>query len=295
MVALPVKKDGIYTALFTPYTDDDKVDLKKLVQLLRYETEHGIEGVYCCGSSGEGLLLDSEERKAIVSAVADEIGGKLPFIVHTGALSTKVAVELSNHAQKNGASAVSLIPPIYYHYTTEEIGQFYTDVASSIDLGVIVYNIPQFTGISFSKENSFLKSSKIIGIKHTSMNLYDLERIRQAFPEKIIFNGFDEIYLSSLAAGASATIGTTVNICPKLFKNIRESFAAGDIARAQKLQCVLNNLIEALVRTSVFPAAKYCLTLQGIDAGSCRKPFAPLSSRQKAQVEKAFSPIKAYL
>ena len=295
MVKLPVKTDGIYTALFTPYTADDKVDLKKLRMLLHHEIESGVEGVYCCGSSGEGLLLDTDERKAVIETVADEVGGKLPFIVHTGALSTRTAIDLSRHAEKNGASAVSLIPPIYYHYTMDEIGQYYTDAAAAVNLGVIVYNIPQFTGVSFSKKNAFLASKKIMGIKHTSMNLYDLERIKQAFPDKIIFNGFDEIYLSAMAAGATATIGTTVNVCPKLFKSIREAFRNKDIEKAQKLQHLLNGLIETLVNTSVFPAAKYCLTLQGIDVGSCRKPFAPLTDEQKEMVKKTLDTIREYV
>ena len=116
--------------------------------------------------------------------VAQEVGSKVPFLVHTGALSTREAVALSKHAQKSGASAVSLIPPIYYKYKQEEIFQYYKDVVDSVDLGVIVYNIPQFTGISFSKENNILADEKIVGIKHTSMNLFELERMKQAFPKK---------------------------------------------------------------------------------------------------------------
>jgi N-acetylneuraminate lyase len=293
MVAL--NKNGIYAALFTPFDAGGEPDLEKLRALIRYQLEHGVEGFYCCGSSGEGLLMEPEERKKIIETVADEAGDKVPFVVHTGALSTRTAIGLSVHAEKCGAAAVSLIPPIYYHYSIAEIEQYYTDVVHSVDIGVIVYNIPQFTGISFSKKNSFLQNPGIIGIKHTSMNLYDMERIRQAFPGKILFNGHDEIWFYGLAAGADAVIGTAVNIFPKLFKEIREEFRQGNILKAQELQHHVNEFVEAVTETGVFPGAKYCMGLLGIDLGPCRKPFAPLGDEGKRKMKEALEKVKAWL
>jgi N-acetylneuraminate lyase len=290
-----LNRNGIYSALFSPLGSRGELETEKLRDLIRFELEHGVEGFYCCGSSGEALLLETAERKKLIEIAADEIRDRVPLIVHTGALSTRAAIELSAHAKQCGAAAVSLIPPIYYHYSAAEIEQYYKDVVDAVGLGVIVYNIPQFTGISFSKKNAFLNDPRVIGIKHTSMNLYDLERIRQAFPDKIIFNGFDEIWLYSLAAGADASIGTVINICPKIFKKIREEFHNGAVSRAQALQNELNDFVETLVEAGVFPAAKYCMTLQGIDTGSCRKPFAPLGDEGKKKVEAALKKIEAWL
>jgi N-acetylneuraminate lyase len=290
-----INRNGIYLALFTPFDAGGVPELGKLCALIRYQLEHGVEGFYCCGSSGEGMLLDPEERKKIIETVAGEAGDKVPFVVHTGALSTRTAIELSVHAKKCGATAVSMIPPIYYQYSAAEIEQYYMDVVNSVDIGVIVYNIPQFTGISFSKKNGFLQNPRIIGIKHTSMNLYDMERIRQAFPGKIIFNGHDEIWLYGLAAGADAAIGTTTNIFPKLFKEIREEFRQGNISRAQELQHYVNEFVEAIVEVGVFPGAKYCMSLLGIDLGPCRKPFAPLSGEGKNKMNEALEKVKPWL
>ncbi|WP_320128230.1 dihydrodipicolinate synthase family protein [uncultured Sphaerochaeta sp.] len=295
MVEKPFKENGIYSALVTPFTKTRELDLPKLKELVRFERSRGVEGFYCCGSSGEGLLLEKTERMAIVETVAKEVGKDIPFIVHTGSLGTREAIALSLHAQECGAAAVSLIPPIYYHYSQKEVNQYYADVIDSIDLGVIVYNIPQFTGISFSKGNPLLENEKVVGIKHTSMNLYELERISQAFPAKTIFNGFDEIWLYSMAAGATATIGTTVNICPRIFGLIREAFEKNDILTAQILQHDLNDFIESLVTTGIFSSTKYCMTLQGIDVGPCRKPFDILDEEQKLQVKQALDKMQKYL
>jgi N-acetylneuraminate lyase len=290
-----LNRNGIYSALFSPFDSRGEPDMEKLRALIRFELEKGVEGFYCCGSSGEGLLLETAERKKLIELVAEEVQERVPFIAHTGALSTRTAIDLSAHAKTCGAAAVSLIPPIYYHYSLDEIEQYYKDVVSAVDIEVIVYNIPQFTGISFSKKNAFLNDPRIMGIKHTSMNLYDMERLKQAFPGKIIFNGFDEIFLYGLAAGADAAIGTTVNVCPKLFIAIREEFRKGNMSAAWNLQSELNGFIEVIVDVGVFPSAKYSLTLQGIDVGSCRKPFAPLTGEGKKQVEGALKKIETWL
>jgi N-acetylneuraminate lyase len=290
-----LNQNGVYAALFTPFTSTGEIDAEKLRSLIRFELDHAVEGFYCCGSAGEGLLQEKAERKKVIEIVAEEAGNHIPFIVHTGALSTQVAIELSIHAEKCGAAAISLIPPIYYHYTAGEIEQYYKDVMNAVNIGIIIYNIPQFTGISFSKKNNFLNEPEIIGIKHTSMNLYDLERIRDAFPAKIIFNGFDEIWLYGLSAGADAAIGTIINICPKLFKQIREEFSKGNIPRAQQLQHRLNDFIEAIGEDGIFSAAKYCMTLQNVDVGNCRQPFIPLTDAGKKKVETALKIIENWL
>lgn len=295
MVVSTPKQSQIFSALITPMHESGKLNLPALKALVRHEIAHGVEGFYCCGSSGEGLLLDTSERMAIVDTLSEEIGESVPFIVHTGSLSTNEAITLSKHAQHSGAQAVSLIPPIYYHYSEEEVQHYYEDVANAVELGVIVYNIPQFTGISFSKKNPLMKNPKIVGIKHTSSNLYELERLSQAFPEKTLYNGFDEIWLYSMAAGATATIGTTVNICPKLYFEIRKAFLAGDMPKAQALQHTANDFIETLVGQGIFPATKYCMELQGLEIGHCKKPFDTLTVEKKQIVKTALHKIEPYL
>lgn len=292
---LPVRKNAVYAALFSPCDEDESLDEGALRNLVRHELAHGVEGFYCCGSSGEGLLLEESERERVVEIVGEEATGKVPFIVHTGSLSTREAIRLSQHAQEHGAAAVSMIPPIYYHYRPDEVEGYYEDVVHNVDLGVIVYNIPQFTGISFSKENRLMADQRIIGIKHTSMNLYDLERMSQAFPDKVLFNGFDEIWLYAQVAGATATIGTTCNICPRLYAAVRDAFQAGDMEKARALQHLVNDFVENLVKAGIFPAAKYCLELQGVPIGGCRRPFKPLDEEGKERVRQALTNMQEFL
>lgn len=290
-----IKRDGIYAALLTPFAKDGSVDEEAYRSLIRYELAHGTEGFYCCGSSGEGLLLSEKERMRLVEVLAEEANGKVPYIAHTGSLSTSQVIRMSKHAEAHGVSAVSMIPPIYYHYTPEEMTHYYLDVADAVNLDVIVYNIPQFTGISFNKSNPIMRDERIIGIKHTSMNLYDLERLGQEFPEKILFNGFDEIWLYAQMAGATAAIGTTCNVCPRLYQAIRDELKKSHVAKAQKLQHVANTFVEALRKVGIFSAAKECMTQLGVSLGECRRPFLPLDKDGKKAVSAALEIVKDWL
>ena len=126
-------------------------------------------------------------------------------------------------------------------------------------------------------------NENIVGIKHTSTNLYSLERMGQAFPGKALINGFDEQLLGALAMGSCATIGTTVNLFAPLFHRVRDAFDRGDMAQAYRWQHAINLRVEETVKLGIFNAMKYGWTLRGVDCGFCRAPFRPLdgAAREK--------------
>lgn len=278
----------IYSALITPMNPEESVNYGALRALVRMQLADGVEGFYCCGSSGEGLLLTLEERQNIVECVLDEVNGTVPVIAHIGTIRTADVVTLAKHAKAAGCAAISMIPPYYYKFSMEEICGYYEDAIAAVpDIPVILYNIPQFTGVEFSKHNAarLLENPRIAGIKHTSNNLYSLERMAAAYPDKLIINGFDEQYLAALSAGANATVSTTANLFGPLFRAIRRAFLERRTEEAMDLQRQLNDRVEALVAAGIFPATKYGCTLRGVDCGACRRPFAPLTEEGKKLVE----------
>lgn len=282
------KFERVYSALVTPMGADEAVKYDVLRALVQHQLEHGVEGFYCCGSSGEGLLLSLDERRAILETVLDAAAGRVPVISHVGTIRTADAVSLAMHARDAGADAVSLIPPYYYHFSMDEIIAYYEEVIHAVDgLPVIVYNIPQFTGVEFSKANAarLLENPGIIGVKHTSSSLYSLERMHAAYPDLVMFNGFDEQYLGALSMGATATIGTTVNCFPELFLQVRKFFAEGRMREAHAVQERINANVEVMCRQDIFSATKYVMTRMGFDCGACRKPFKPLSEADKRALD----------
>lgn len=278
----------IWSALITPTNADESVNYHALEQVVDAQIADGVEGFYCCGSSGEGLLLTLDERKQVLEHVLKAADGRVPVMSHVGTIRTKDVIDLAQHAMSAGALAVSMIPPYYYKFSMDDIMGYYEDVIRAVpNVPAIVYNIPQFTGVEFSKDNAgrLLGNENIVGIKHTSTNLYSLERIGQAFPGKALINGFDEQLLGALSMGSCATIGTTVNLFALLFHKVRDAFDRGDIAEAYRWQHAINLRVEATVKLGIFNAMKYGWTLRGIDCGFCRAPFRPLDDAARKTMQ----------
>ncbi len=286
----------LWSALLTPMRADESVNYEALERIVELQIQDGAEGFYCCGSSGEALLLTLDERKQVLEHVLKAADGRVPVISHVGTIRTADAVDLARHAISSGALAVSMIPPYYYKFSMDEIMGYYEDVISALpNAPVIVYNIPQFTGVEFSKDNAgrLLANENIVGIKHTSTNLYSLERIGQAFPGKALINGFDEQFLGALSMGSCATIGTTVNLFAPLFHKVRDAYNAGDMGLALRWQHAINLRVEATVKVGIFNAMKYGWTLRGVDCGFCRAPFRPLDpAARKAMAELMALPLE---
>lgn len=286
--------DRIFSALITPMRDDESVNLDVLGALVEHQLDRGVEGFYCCGSSGEAPMLSLEERKAILRTVIDAAGGRVPVIAQVGTVRTHDVVELARHAEEVGATAVSLVPPYYYAFSPEEITAHVGAVVAGCEIPVILYNIPQFTGFTFDTAtvSHLFDGDRVVGLKHTSHDLYTLERLRAAYPHKAFLSGFDETFLAALAAGASGAVGTTVNAQPERFLRLRECFNRGDIAAAQKIQREINDVVEGLVEHGIFPGVKYLATLDGFESGSCRAPLRPLDAAGRVAVEKLHATLR---
>lgn len=288
---------GIISAVITPMHADESVNYAALETLAHAQLARGVEGFYCCGSSGEGPLLRFDERKQVLSTLVNAAAGKVPVIAHVGTPRTQDAVELAKSAEQDGASAVSLVSPYYYKYSREEIIAYYRRVLDAISIPVILYNIPQFTGVELDSltAEALLGDEQVLGVKHTSHNLYSLERMIARYPDKVFFNGFDEIFLSSLSAGATATVGTTVNLQPELFLALRNAFRQGDIPKAQRLQQQINEVVESLVARGVFQSAKYLAGKGVVDTGPTREPFVALTATQREELDALHQRLQGYI
>lgn len=286
----------LMSALATPLDRDGELDVVMLRRLVEAYLGKGVEGFYCCGSSGEGLLLTEDERIRLVDVVCEVVAGRAPVVAHVGSLSTPGSIRLGRAARASGAVAISMIPPTYYTHTPEAVVGHYRAVMDAVDLPMILYNIPQFTSIEFTAKSGaeLLADSRVIAVKHTAHNLFALERMKASFPDKAYINGFDEVFVPAMAAGAEGSIGTTVGFQYELFAAARAAFLAGRMDRAMEVQTMINTILADLVDIDVFPAAKY---LSGRDAGGlgglgdCRAPFRPLPAEDRQRLDQ----LDAYL
>jgi len=279
------KFEGVFTALITPFDENDNINEDSLRRVIRYNLDNGVSGFYVCGSTGEWPLLTIDERKRILEIVKDEVGDKASIIVNIGCISTRFSIDLARHSEDVGVSAISSFPPIYYRFTREEIKRYYFDIAESTSVPLIIYYIPSFTNIEMSLDYllELLSHKNIIGVKFTSMDLFMLERIK-TLSGKIVFNGFDEVFLAGLSLGADGMIGSTCNFVPDVITSIYNSFKSGDLKSAYSYQQKLNRIIKDILGFGVIPAIKEILNMAGFECGKPRKPFKALDEDDKAKL-----------
>ena len=280
---------GLIPALITPFGQDGGINGPALEALVDRLITQGAGGFYVGGSTGEAFLLTREERKRLVDIVVPAVGGRVPVIFHVGSVSTDEAVELARHGESIGVDAASAISPFYYKFRIDEIKQYYRDIADATELPFLIYNFPALSGFSLDADTAgdLFAHPRIVGIKHTSMDLYLLERLKVAHPDMLILNGHDEVYLAALVMGADGSVGSTFNVILPLFTDLRRAYEAGDLARALELQGRANSIIKLLLETGVFPGIKAVLGMLGLDVGKCRRPFTPPNREQLIRLEVA--------
>lgn len=282
---------GIFPALLTPFTKDNRINEGSLEKLIQMNLQKGVDGFYVGGSTAEAFLLSFDERKSLLDIVTQMVKGKCALIAHIGCISTDQAIELAQYAEKVGVDVISSIPPFYYKFSLAEIKSYYFDIVNQVNLPMIIYNFPAFSGVSLDIDNvrEFLADGRFIGVKHTSNDFYSLERFKQIDERVIVYNGFDEMFLAGLAMGADGGIGSTYNFMAEKFIKMKQLFEAGQIEKAREIQTEVNDIIKVLVKVGVFAGEKEILNLMGLDFGECRKPFRRLDEADRDLLKQTLS------
>lgn len=291
---------GVFCALNAIYDKNDNIDCEKIKALVKVYKSLGVKGVYACGSTGEGFLLSTDERKQVAKAVKEAAGDDFTVIVHVGCASTKESIELAKHAEEIGVDAVSAVPCVYYHLPEESVKLHWNSIIDSTSLPFIIYNIPQLTGFNLSPEmlGEMAKNEKVIGVKNSAEPVYLMERYRQAAGDNfIIFNGSDEQFVGGRLMGADAGIGGTYGCMPELFVRLDELVNENRIDEAKALQFKINECIfDLLACKSLYGAAKQVISQRfGIDCGEPRSPFLPVSYEEAKPVANKISKYVAEL
>ena len=286
-----MKFNGIFTALLTPFDKNDRVNEKELEKLVKFNVKMGAKGFYVGGSTAEAFLLSTDERKQIMDVVKSA-APESTLIAHIGSISEREATDLAQHARKLSYDAISSVAPFYYKFTFEEIKNYYFRLAENTGLPMLVYHFPAFSGVNMgiNEMRQFLSDDKFLGIKYTSNDFFTMEQCKSAFPDKIVYNGFDEMFLCGLSMGADGGIGSTYNFMADKFVKIKELFEKGDMEGAQKIQKEANRIITVLCKIGVMQAEKEVLNQLGFDFGVCRHPFGEPTAEQKTLIAKEIIP-----
>ncbi|WP_028269798.1 4-hydroxy-tetrahydrodipicolinate synthase [Arthrobacter sp. UNC362MFTsu5.1] len=286
---------GVLTALSTPFNQDETIDVDTLRRIVDRSIDAGVDGVVAAGSTGEVGALSSEERLLLINTVIEQAAGRVPVIANTGATSTAEAIRLSQAAEKAGADVLMLITPYYEPLSLEETVTYIKDVARSVSIPVMLYNIPAVTGVNLDPATvrSLAEDvENILYIKDSSANWEQALQLIHHHSDVIgTFIGWDAYLYSALAEGAAGVMAGTANVVPNEIVAVSRRIAEGDLAGALKLWKQLYPVIDALLSVPFIQSVKAGLTLQGLPAGSPRRPTADLNDADLARVKNALTAL----
>lgn len=293
------KIEGLIAPVFTPMKDNGDITSEIIPRYAEDLKSKGLTGIFVSGSTGEGMLLTTEERKIITEAWAPYASSDFKFIVHVGSTSYRQSQELAAHASDNGAWAISCMGPAFLQpKTAGDLVEFCRQVASAApEIPFYYYHIPMRSGVDISMVEFLKEGGKVIpnlaGIKFTHTNFMEMQQCIALENGRFdITHGPDESLLCGLAIGVKGAIGTSYNFIPGLYFDIIKSFNEGDILTARKLQQVSVKIcvIMAKYRAGIV-AGKAMEKMAGIDCGKCRAPLRSLNTTEyknmKVELEEA--------
>lgn len=274
---------GVGTALITP-TNEKGVDYDALGRLIDWQIDEGVNALIIAGTTGEGSTLSDKEHKELLEFSCKRINKRVPMIAGTGSNDTAYAIQLSRHAEEAGADGLLCVTPYYNKTTQKGLVAMYTAIANSVNIPIILYNVPSRTGVNIDPKTYFelSKVENIVAIKEANA---DLAKITEAFnlvgDKMDIYSGNDDEILIFLALGGLGVISVLSNIMPRKTVEMCDKFFAGDIEGARKLQLELFPLIRALFSEVNPIPVKAALSKMGFCDNYFRLPLVPMSKEKE--------------
>jgi len=284
---------GVVVAIVTPFTEDEKLDKESLKKITNYPLGKGVHGIMTTGGTGEGPHLLREERKVVTQIVVETVKGQIPVIAGTAACSTMETILLTKDAAEVGADAAIVTPPFYFTLPDNCLYQHYERLAASVDIPVIIYNNPLYTGNNLRPEliAKLANIDGIIGLKQSNADLGQLVEVIRLVGNKIsILTGIDSQFYPSLCAGSKGIFSTAACVVPQQMVDLFNAFVKGNHQAASAIHVKLQNLNRFFEYDPGYVApCKEALKMLGLPAGPVRQPLPHLTEQHKTQIRQALS------
>ncbi|HEY8612610.1 MAG TPA: 4-hydroxy-tetrahydrodipicolinate synthase [Roseomonas sp.] len=283
---------GSLVALITPMTQDGKLDERAFQDFVAWQVAEGTQGLIPVGTTGESPTLSHEEHERVVELCIEAAGGRVPVIAGAGSNSTAEAVALTRHAKKAGADAALVVTPYYNKPTQEGMYLHFKTIADSVDLPIIIYNIPPRSVVDMSVETMarLARHPNIIGVKDATANLTRPLHTRAACREDFCqLSGEDHTALAFNAAGGVGCISVTANIAPRMCREMQDAWAEGRLKDAMAIQARLVPVHDAMFCETSPGPVKFAASLLGRGSDFCRLPMAPIAQSSRERVRAAMT------
>jgi 4-hydroxy-tetrahydrodipicolinate synthase len=287
--------EGTYTALVTPFKDDQSIDWEAFERLVEDQIAGGVQGIVPCGTTGESPALDHEEQLELVKRCVKIAKGKVTVLAGTGTNSTKSTIAASVAAERAGADGVMIVVPYYNKPTQDGMLQHFTACAAAVSVPVVVYNIPGRTGIDLSAETLARiceKSPNVVATKEATGNVLRAQEIvRMLGPRCPVLSGDDALTLPMIAVGARGVISVASNLYPAEVSKATRLALDGKLEEARKAHLALCRIYETMFVEANPSPVKAALAHKGRMKDVVRGPLARISEAGRSKVIAA---IEAY-
>ncbi len=292
-----MKLEGSFVALVTPFKNG-QLNEQKIRELVKFQVDNGTDGLVPCGTTGESPTLSEEEKNRVIEIVIAGAKGKATVVAGTGTNDTAKTIKATKRAKEMGADAALVITPYYNKPTQEGLFRHFEAVAKTVDLPIMIYNVPGRTGVNMQPATvaRLAKFDAIVAIKEASGDLNQVSEIINTCGDRIrVFSGDDSLFAPILSVGGVGVVSVVANIAPKDLKALYTAFKANDFPKTQKLHHQLFPLCQAMFYETNPAPVKTAMNLMGMDVGELRLPLAPMSEANKtrlAQVLKTYGLLK---
>ena len=282
---------GCGTAIITPFTENG-VNYEEFEKLVNFQIENGADAIIVCGTTGESATMTDAERKKTMALAVKVSNGRVPIIAGTGSNNPARAVEMSRFAEEVGVDAILVVTPFYNKASQSGLVEYYKMVAKSVNLPVIMYNVPSRTGVNIEPKTclELSKVDNIVAVKEASGDISQVAEIAHLCGDNLaIYSGNDDQTLPILSLGGIGVISVWGNLAPKDVHEMVYSFLDGDIEKARKIQLNALELIKYLFCEVNPIPVKAGLNIMGFEAGKPRLPLTQMSPENKDKLESAIN------
>ncbi len=286
---------GAGVAIVTPFTKTNEVDFEKLGELIEFQIAEGTDSIVICGTTGEASTLTHEEHLECIRFTVEKVAKRVPVIAGTGSNATDTAIYLSQEAEKYGADALLLVTPYYNKATQKGLTAHFSEIANSVKIPIILYNVPGRTGCNITPQTVaalYENVDNIVGIKEASGNIAQVAEILQLTDGKIdLYSGCDEMIVPVLSLGGVGVISVLSNIAPRETHDMVMKFLDGDVAGSRELQLKLLPVINALFcEVNPIPIKK-ALKLMGFQVGHLRMPLTEMEPANAERLQREMAAV----
>ena len=281
---------GSIVAIVSPMREDGSLDFDAYRRLIEWHVAEGTNAIVAVGTTGESPTVDPEEHGELIRVAVEAVKGHIPVIAGTGGNSTSEAIELTRHAKSVGATATLQVVPYYNKPTQEGLYRHFRKIAETVDLPVILYNVPGRTVADLSNDTTVRLSEipGIVGLKDATGDLARASDLLKRLPSRFaVYSGNDDTALALMLLGGHGVISVTANVAPRLMSELCKAALAGDLAKARQIN---NQLLPLHFKLFVEPnpiPVKWALAKMGRMPGGIRLPLVPLSESAESVVQAA--------